>query len=385
MCLGFFNKSNLFNILKTFLLFIFSKYCLIPARVYGHDQFALRYGRELEIESNPKPITVRESLFSYKINDLSVATRYRIQQNAAGDLSNNQLQLRLNMDVNLLFFKDHVQIDFQGATGQTFGSLWSSTGIGDHANDFEFNFRRLALTLKPSDHFEFKTGSMAPVFGAGTDNTYIDADGYIMGYRARIKYEPTEIVVTGGYLGDYAQPNVFHRFNELDDVTYFQVLLQQRLSEIVKASIDYSYFGKSDDIYQPMNMARGAVMLNLSQWTPIVDLVTTEYSHGFHPGAEHDLNLFALESIKKLKKVEALGNRDVVIGLNYLYHSDNLKDIPFPIEDKGFKGSSYRINFSLLNLLNDAGPGRWSATLDWLQSLTDCKQWRCEVALGWKF
>lgn len=368
-----------------FLLLIISTSPFL--RVSGQDSEPVKPSEE-NVDSLELEKTDQESkLFTFEINDLSTTSRYRYQTDRAGKRTHNRLQGKLNMDVSLFFFEDKVKIDLQGGTGNSFGGSWSNTGIGDTDQNFELNFRRLSMTLKPSDFFEVTAGSFAPAYGAGTERTYLDADGYIMGYRANVNIESTEIIITGGYLGDFQDPNVFERFDGMGDFTYFQAMIHQRISEILSASFDYSSIGENESVGNTNHLWRGALSLDVAPWTVFLDVLQTEFSYGNREGssAEDDYSLFAFTGAKRLKNASFIGGRDALVSVSYLYRTEDPSQLDFPVDDKGFEGSSYRLNASLFDLLNSRGPGKWKLYTDWTQSLDDCDQWRCEIGVGWKF
>lgn len=130
-------------------------------------------------------------------------------------------------------------------------------------------------------------------------------------------------------------------------------------------------------------MIRGALKIDLAKWTPFLDSITGEYAHGF--SEPQDFDLFAVTGAKRIEDISFLRDRDAKISLSYLYRSEGDSEIPFPLEDKAYEGSSYRIKAQLLDLLSGRGPGNWNAGADWVQSLEDCDEWRCEVSIGWSF
>lgn len=331
----------------------------------------------LVVEDQPKK--------PYDLHDLSVTTRYRMQSDR--DAENTQrLQLKINLDMSLLFFKEKVQVNFQGGTGARFGSAWSDTGIGDADRDLDLALRRLSVTFEPADVFGVEIGSMAPLAGVGTDNTSLDSDGWITGYRARVTISDAEITMTGGYLGDFSQPNVFARLDRMDELNYFQVQLQNKLSEILSASLDYQYFGEEPDgPTEDSSLIRGAIKLDVAKWTTLLDSLKGEYGLGLGEQESDSYGLFAVTGQKNFSSVESLGGRPAKISVSYLHRTDDVAELPIPIEDKGFAGSSYRLQASILDLFNGRGRGKWSTKVDWTQSLEDCDEWRCEVSLGWEF
>lgn len=317
--------------------------------------------------------TPEEAPVSIKLNDGQLALRYRLQTDGNGVLTHNVLQQLALFDVTIAFFKNRVCIDLRGTTGGTFESPWGNTGIGTGDVNLAFYLRRMSLTLNATSGLEVTVGSMAPSFGAGSENSYLDQDGYVMGYRARVAFDKGDLVVTGGYVGDYDDPNVFTRLKRLGEFNYAQVILTRALGEIVRASLDYTYL--NGDHY-----ARGAMQLDVSRWVKFLDTITIEdMLKVSSAGREAVSNILAVRLSKRFQDLFA--GREMQAVLTYTYRTEAM-DIP--IGDKIFMGHGVRLNVLLPNLVAGAR-GKLGVYLDYIQSFTDFTRLRAELGLIFRF
>jgi len=134
----------------------------------------------------------------------------------------------------------------RGETGTAYNLSWNSTGVGLNPPADRFNVKTFFYGQKIGSHFEAQVGGLEYDWGAGTEATYSDYDGFFEGYRLRYsmpanRWLPEKIDVTAGYLGDFAQLNVFSRLHRLADNNYWQVLAQKKLREHAEASVEYDW------------------------------------------------------------------------------------------------------------------------------------------------
>lgn len=303
-------------------------------------------------------------------NDGRVSTRYRLQENADSTTAHNALQAQVLFDVSILFFHDQVRIEFQGSTGSKFDSSWNNTGAGTGDPVADLFLRRLSLVLSPLSGLEVSVGSMAPEYGAGSENSYYDADGYLMAYQARVSLEASELVVTGGYVGDFKTPNVFDRLERLDDFNYLKVALTRSIGDLVRGSFEYNRIDAEDYL-------RGAIKLDLSRWAIFLDAITLEEMMRISP--ENFSYVVAAKLTRRFKEVFA--GRDIKADLTYAYQDDHFD---LPIGDKIFEGHSVRVKLAVPEIRR-LGPGRISAFVDWVQSISDWDRLRAEAGLTYRF
>ncbi len=317
----------------------------------------------IEIGDSDSPVVI-------KLNDGRLGVRYRMQTDADGNTKFDTVQDLAVMDVTVSFFHDFVRLDFQGSTGASFDGSWNNSGIGKGDAGFALNLRRLSMTLNPTKGLGFSLGSMAPVYGAGSENSYLDSDGYITGYRARVTIDKGDLVVTGGFLGDLKDPNVFNRLDSLNDFNYLQAVFTQAIAGIAKASIEFDHMSEQ-------NYVRGAVKFDVTKWTHFLDSVTLEDM--VRVSVEDPANILAAKLTKKFKNVFA--GRDLVADIGYLYRSSDMK---LPLGDHVFMGQQMRVTVTVPNLVK-VGPGNLGAFVDVVESLTDWEQVRAELGLVLKF
>jgi hypothetical protein len=309
-----------------------------------------------------------------KLNGGEIITRYQLSTNDGGDIVNNTDQERVVFDVTVSFFKGKVRFDFTGTSGSTFAGSFGSTGLGSSDPNLAFYLRRLSMTLTPKSGLELSLGSLTPEFGAGTENSYLDADGYIMGYRARASILKGQLVVTGGYLGDFKDPSVFNRLDRLDDFNYLQIVLTQTIGELVRASLEYNQI-------DGQNYARGALNFDVSKWAKFLDSILTEDM--IRLSSENPANLLAVTLSKRFKDVfgGALPGRDLQTSLTYAFMTENLD---LPIGDHVFEGHSVRLRLAIPNLVK-FGSTSLGLFTDYTQSFSDFDHFRAEAGLILKF
>ena len=318
---------------------------------------------EIGEKLNNKPVVV-------ELNKGKLALRYRLQTDEFGDLSHNTLQDQVLFDISIGFLQNQVKINFTLASGGKFTGGWGDLGLGSHDPALEIYLKRLTLTLNPTEGLSLSVGSMAPEYGAGSENSYFDKDGSIMGYRAKVAIHNGELVVTGGFVGDYENPNVFNRMHYLGEVNYVQMILTQAIGEIVKASVDYTNHDQT-------NYLRAAVQFKVDKWVNFLDSITLEDLVAL---SRDDLkNVFAVKLSKKFKSL--IAGKDLKAGLVYAF---NPNDIEMLIGDKIVDGHSIRVQLAIPNIIKTKSAS-YGVFFDVLESLTDLRQVRAELGLMIKF
>jgi hypothetical protein len=94
----------------------------------------------------------------------------------------------------------------------------------------------LFLGQKIGHHLEARAGGIEYDWGAGTETTYADNDGWLEGYRLRYigaghGLLPNEISTTIGYVGDFLQPNAISRLHRMGDENYIQILAAKTIGK----------------------------------------------------------------------------------------------------------------------------------------------------------
>lgn len=320
----------------------------------------------IEIGSGDAPIEIR-------MNDGRFQTRYRLQTDNDGTVKTNAIEHQILLDVTVSFFKDKVRLDFEGQNGSSFTGGWGSTGIGTGDPNLAFYMRRLSLTLSPKSGLDFTAGSMKPEWGVGSENSSLDADGYVMGYRSRVALGDGYLSVTTGYVGDLKDPNVFNRLNRLDDFNYLQAIITHSIGEIVRGSLEYTQLAGE-------NFARGALKFDVSKWTSFLDSITVEDT--VHVSAENPGNVLATKLSKRFKDVFA--GRDLATSLTYIYRTEKGFEV-MPLGDKAWDGHSMRVNVAVPNMVGFKNGTQLGAFLDFIQSFSDFDKFRVELGLALKF
>ncbi len=318
----------------------------------------------VEVSQQPKPVTVT-------LEDGRTAVRYLMKESATGATTADTMQELIVLDVIVHFFKDKARLELQGGTGGAFEVSWDNSGIGTPTTmSKDFNLRRVALTINAARNIDLTVGSMAPEYGAGTENSTFDNDAYIMGYRAKAKIEKGTLVVTGGFVGDYKNPNVFNRFGRMDEFNFVQAMYTRAIADAIQGSIEYDRLDKVD-------FARGAVKFDLKKWTSILDAVVFEDMKSLDN--ETAQNTFATKITKRFKSL-FLG-QDVQFDAYYVYKSDRFDIIT---ADKTFKGRQLRFTMTLPDLLKTKKT-KLVLFADYVQSIDDLDMKRAEAGLTYKF
>ena len=125
-------------------------------------------------------------------------------------------------------------VQARGESGRSFTSSFDYTGVGMNKEYWSFNLKSLFVGQKIGNHLEAQAGGVEYDWGAGTEATYADYDGWLEGYRLRYSgagkgWMPNRIGITVGYVGDFTQPNVFARFHRMTDENYIQLLALKKL------------------------------------------------------------------------------------------------------------------------------------------------------------
>jgi hypothetical protein len=309
------------------------------------------------------------------LNKAEVVARYNLSTDATGEITKSQDGHKALFDVTVSFFKDKVKFDFYGSTGAAFKSSGNTFGSGVPGEEvLDYHLRRMSMTLSPAQGLDISVGSLGPSYGAGTENSYLDADGYIMGYRAKAKIENSTLVVTGGYLGDLKNPSVFDRTDRMGDLNYLQLVLTQAIGKLIVTSLEYNKIDGDDYL-------RGAVKIQLSQWVKLLDSLVVE---DMVKMTGDEANLLAATLKSKFKNI--LGNilpgRDLEVALTYAYMTEDMK---LPVGDKVFDGQSVRVKISLPNLIQFGKVANLGIFADYVQDIEDLDRINFESGLALTF
>lgn len=193
----------------------------------------------------PKPASPTGASRWIQFQTLELATRFRYIDTRPGRVTERDQQYRISSKVQLhLVPEGRSYIQFRVETGSSFPSSWTYMGPGLHNREWALNVKSLFFAQKLGKHFEAQVGGIEFDSGAGTEATYADNDGWLMGYRARVSTSgkgllPHKLSLTIGHIGDFRRPNVFSRFHRLEDPNYVQVLAQKSFRKKHEASLEY--------------------------------------------------------------------------------------------------------------------------------------------------
>lgn len=230
-----------------------------------------------------------------EFQQLALATRYRYIRSSADVATSNhqqyreQVRLRFNIDkakrytINAGFF-----------TGNSFIGSWNATGLG--TGDFDGHdqyMRQFFVSAAPVAGIEGQFGGLYPNKGENTEYTSYDDDGYLVGGRLSIRRPKQlyldEASVTVGTLASTSTPNLWRRWDDLNDTNYTQLLAMKRFSQLVSGSVDYTHLASTDTV-------RGAVALRFKAGSPLSVLRYEQYirmsgdeAEGFAVTAERGL------------------------------------------------------------------------------------------------
>jgi hypothetical protein len=184
------------------------------------------------------------------VQNLHLSSRFRWVESNTGQLTSSTLQWQPNIRARFLIDAEAKYSVHVGAfSGNQFVSSWNNTGggVGTFAGDF--NVRQLFVSAAPVRGLEFQAGGLSMMRGENTEITTYDNDAYIVGERAvvtRLQGWFAQFAATIGHIGDYRTPNVFERFDAMDDINYGQVLLAARATDRINFSADYTYEDSRD-------------------------------------------------------------------------------------------------------------------------------------------
>lgn len=355
------------QILKKSLL-VLSSAALLSGTVLAQDSL---YRRSLNGE---RPVISIGDVGTVTINKAAVDFRYRIDDSQLADQL-QRMQSSGIMDVTVSVFEDKVALNIAATTGSGFGSTFDDTGLLDGEEDLNLNIRRLSIVLKPNNKVEVEVGSMAVDNGMGSENTGIEESGYIMGYRAKVKFEKGELVVTGGFLGDFNNPNVFDRDTNLwdtDDFNYVSAMFNHQIGKIITASIGAT-------IYDDDNYFHGAMKLDTRQWISFLDSVSVE---GTVMDSDDHEDLKAIYGVTLAKRFEnAIGTKDLELALSYLHADEGLR---LPRGSRALDGDSVDVRVKLPNLV-EARHYTIGLYAGYTHSLEDTEQSRFEAGVSINF
>jgi hypothetical protein len=210
------------------------------------------------------------------IDTASLQARYRYLETSQHVVTTRQVQDHVSLKARLkLDAKGRYSVTGMAGTGPTLTAAWNDTGIGTGDLVHAFAVKQLFLAAAPVVGLELSYGGLVPVRGESTEITSYDNDAYLVGQRVSVKRPEAlfvdEISVTAAFLGDTGTPNVFRRFDRLDEVNYVQALASKRLAPWLRASADVTRVSS-------VSTVRAAAAITLSRGKPVDTLRYEQYA-----------------------------------------------------------------------------------------------------------
>ena len=166
------------------------------------------------------------------VQQLSFGGRFRWFENSADKLISSNLQWQPQIRARFLFDKGaKYSINGFASSGLTFPSSWNNTGGGLGTFQGAFNVKQLFVQAEPMKGLEFQAGGLHMNRGEMAEHITYDNDAFIEGERVTVRPAKgwlKQVAVTTGYFGDYREPNVFKRFDRMDEWNYGQALVGVR-------------------------------------------------------------------------------------------------------------------------------------------------------------
>ena len=196
-----------------------------------------------------------------EVQAATVAVRYKVSENSAGGVTANHVQE--NGAFKVRFSADRrrrLSIVAGAATGAAFTSGWNNTGVGTGEAKHRLFMKQLYVAAAPGAGVELQAGGLSLVRGESTEITSYDNDGYVVGSRlslrrsARVFFD--ELSMTAGYVGDAATPSVFRRFDRMDRLDYYHMLVAKKVGARVALSADYTRHADVGTIRQAIAVKR---------------------------------------------------------------------------------------------------------------------------------
>lgn len=181
----------------------------------------------------------------FKFVSVDGVSRFRYVDKGPGAVTDRDLQYKLSTRVQLdLAPEGKTYIQARGESGRSFQSSWDYAGPGPNKAYWSFNLKSLYAGQKIGSHFEAQAGGIEYDWGAGTEATYADNDGWLEGYRLRYTgsgkhWTPDKISATVGYAGDFLQPNAFARLYRMGDENYIQILASRKFNKTREISSEF--------------------------------------------------------------------------------------------------------------------------------------------------
>ena len=220
----------------------------------------------------------------FEFQQFVLSTRYRFISNSADVTTSNhmqyreQIRFRFNVDA-----KKRYTLNAGVFTGTQYIASWNNLGPGTGDFDGKSHYlRQLYLSATPVTGLEGQIGSLFVSRGEHTEFSSFDDDGWVAGGRVSVRRPKSfyfdELSLTHGVVASTTTPNLWKRWDDLDDLNYTQVLAAKRFTPVVAASMDYTKHGKTDTL-------RAAMSLRFKAGSPLSALRWEQYARFSEPDA----------------------------------------------------------------------------------------------------
>ncbi len=234
----------------------------------------------------------------FEFQQFVLSTRYRFIRNSADVTTFSHMQYReqVRARVNLDPKKRYTVIG-GFYSGTQFIASWDNLGPGTGEFDGHSHYmRQLYFSAAPVAGIEAQVGGIYVIRGESTEYTSYDDDGYLVGERLSVRKPKSlyfdEISLTRAALTQTTVPNLWKRFEDINDPNYTQLLAAKRFSQMVAASLDYTRYAKTDAV-------RGALALRFKPKAPLSALRYEQYVRTSDP---HSAAGFAVTAERPITK-----------------------------------------------------------------------------------
>jgi hypothetical protein len=220
----------------------------------------------------------------FEFQQFTLGTRYRFIKSNAGVTTSNHMQYReqIRARVNIDSRKRYT-INSGFYSGTQFIGSWDNLGPGTGEFDGrDHSMRQLYFAAAPVSGIEAQFGGLYVNRGENTEYTSYDDDGYLVGGRFSVRRPKSvyfdEISVTHGSLASTNVPNLWKRWDDLQDTNYTQLLTAKRLTQVLSASVDYTHLATTDTV-------RGGLALRFKAGAPVSSVRYEQYIRTSAPRA----------------------------------------------------------------------------------------------------
>ncbi len=248
----------------------------------------------------------------FEFQQFVLGTRYRIIETSSDVVTSNHMQYREQIRARVnLDPKKRYTVNAGFYSGSSFIGSWDNLGPGTgDFNGHDHYMRQLYVSAAPAAGVEGQFGGLYVTRGENTEYTSYDDDGYLVGGRASVRRPKAlyfdEIAVTYGSLGPAGDPNLWNRWDDLEDPNYTQVLAAKRFSQMVSASLDYTNYDDTDTL-------RGGVALRFKPGSALSAVRYEQYIRTSEPDAAG----FSLAAERPITKWVRLQGGYVTIDEHY--------------------------------------------------------------------